>query len=70
VATTASNSLVNELMDRDPTFEDDAGEDPTYEFSRPFFEKGELLDFGSDRTFLLRGDLVELRYNSLDQSTI
>jgi hypothetical protein len=29
--------------------------------SLPLFEKDDLVDFGTERSFLLRGDLVELR---------
>jgi hypothetical protein len=44
---TDSEVLDNQPIDRDST--------------QAIYGKGELVDFGGSRTFLLRGDLVELR---------
>lgn len=35
----------------------------------PFFEAGELVDFGDTRPFLLKGDMVDLRYEFSGGST-
>jgi hypothetical protein len=40
------------LLDSQPTDNDS---------TQPIYKMGELVDFGDSRTFLLRGDLVELR---------
>lgn len=64
IQSTAFSDVNRELLDRDETFGDDVDEKLVFEFSQPFFDKGELVDFGNQRTFLLRGDLVELRYKS------
>lgn len=44
------------------TFGEDVDENGTPETPQTLFEGAELVDFGKQRTFLRRGDLVELRY--------
>jgi hypothetical protein len=46
------------------TFGEDIDENGTSETPQPLFEGAELVDFGKQRTFLRRGDLVELRYSN------
>lgn len=45
-------------------FGEDVDENGTSETPQPLFEGAELVDFGKQRTFLRRGDLVELRYSN------
>jgi hypothetical protein len=58
-----SNSLTRP-MDVD-SFDGFGAEDLLHD-RQPLFERGEILDFGDQRSFFLCGDLVELRFvNSL-----
>ena len=45
------------------TFGEDLDDDVSNDPAQTIFEGGELVDFGKQRTFLRRGDLVELRYS-------
>lgn len=54
-----SNALTRP-MDAD-AFDCFDGEDISFG-NQPLFEIGDLLDFGDQRSFFLRGDLVELRF--------
>jgi hypothetical protein len=61
--TTAFRSTLLQVED-DRTFGEDEDENGTSETPQPLFGGAELVDFGKQRTFLRRGDLVELRYSN------
>jgi hypothetical protein len=47
------------------TFDEGLGEYDFDDTLHPTYEKGDIVDLGNQRPFLLRGDMVELRYGYL-----
>jgi len=48
--------------DQADTFDDGVGEYDFDDTLYPTYERGDIVDLGNQRPFLLRGDMVELRY--------
>lgn len=47
------------------TFDEGLGEYDFDDTLHPMYERGDIVDLGNQRPFLLRGDMVELRYGYL-----
>lgn len=54
--------------DQAETFDEGVGEYDFDDTLYPTYERGDIVDLGNQRPFLLRGDMVELRYGHLSVS--